>query len=49
MTLSGLRHELSLFVRTLGTWVQIPLKAWISVLVYSVCIVLCKSSGLATV
>jgi hypothetical protein len=33
----GLRHELSSLPRTLGSWVRIPLKAWMSVCVYSVC------------
>jgi hypothetical protein len=32
----GLRHELSSLARTLGSWVRIPLKAWMSVCVYSV-------------
>jgi hypothetical protein len=45
---SDLRHELSSLARTLGSWVPIPLKAWMSVCVYSVCVVLCVSSGLAT-
>jgi hypothetical protein len=45
----GLRHELSSLARTLCSWVRIPLKAWISVCVYSVCVVLCVGSGLATV
>jgi hypothetical protein len=31
-----LRHELSSLARTLGSWVPIPLKAWMSVCVYSV-------------
>jgi hypothetical protein len=30
----GLRHELFSSARTLGSWVQIPLKAWMSVFVY---------------
>jgi hypothetical protein len=33
---SCLRHELSSFARTLGSWVRIPLDAWMSVCVYSV-------------
>jgi hypothetical protein len=41
----GVRHELSLLARTLGSWVWIPLRAWMSVCVYSVCIVLCVGSG----
>jgi hypothetical protein len=32
----GLKHEPSLLGRTLGSWVRIPLKAWMSVCVYSV-------------
>jgi hypothetical protein len=32
----GLTHELSSLARTLGSCVQIPLKAWMSVCVYSV-------------
>jgi hypothetical protein len=31
---------------TLGSWVRIPLEAWMFVCVYSVCVVLCRS-GLA--
>jgi hypothetical protein len=27
----GLSHQMSLIVRTLGSWVRIPLKAWMSV------------------
>jgi hypothetical protein len=44
----GLRHELSSLARTLGSWVRIPPQAWMSVCVYSVCVVLCVNSGLAT-
>jgi hypothetical protein len=33
----GVRHELSLLARTLGSWVRIPLEAWMSACVYSVC------------
>jgi hypothetical protein len=33
---------------TLGSWVRIPVEAWMSVCVYSVCVVLCVGSGLAT-
>jgi hypothetical protein len=44
----GLRHELSSLARTLGSWVRIPVEAWMSVCVYSVCVVLCVGSGLAT-
>jgi hypothetical protein len=45
---SGLRHELSSFARTLGSSVRIPLKEWMSMCVYSVCVVLCVGSDLAT-
>jgi hypothetical protein len=44
----GLRHQLSSLARTLGSWVRISLKALMSVCVYSVCVVLCVGSGLAT-
>jgi hypothetical protein len=39
----GLRHELSSLTRKLGSWVRIPLKAWLSVLVcvYSVFVLFC--------
>jgi hypothetical protein len=40
----GLRHELSSFARTLGSWFRIPLDAWMSVCVYSVFVL---GSGLA--
>jgi hypothetical protein len=43
----GLRHELPSLACTLGSWVRIPLYAWISVCVYSFCVVLCVGSGLA--
>jgi hypothetical protein len=43
----GLRHELSSLARTLGSGVRIPLKAWMSVFVYSVYVVLCVGTGLA--
>jgi hypothetical protein len=33
----GLRQEQSSLARTLGSWVRIPLEAWLSVCVYSVC------------
>jgi hypothetical protein len=45
----GLRHELSSPARTLGSWVRIPLKAWMSVRVYSLCVFLRVGRGLATV
>jgi hypothetical protein len=38
----------SSLARTLGSWVRIPLEAWMPVFVYSVCVVLCVGSGLAT-
>jgi hypothetical protein len=41
-----LRHELSSPAQTLRSWVRIPLKAWMSVCVYSVCAVLSVDSGL---
>jgi hypothetical protein len=44
----GLRCELSSLARTLGSWVRIPLKAWMSLCVYCVCVVLCVGSCLAT-
>jgi hypothetical protein len=34
--------------RTLGWWLRIPLKASMSVCVYSVCVVLCVGSDLVT-
>jgi hypothetical protein len=39
----GLRHEMSSLVRTLGSWVRIPLKGWMSVCVYSVFMLSCVS------
>jgi hypothetical protein len=33
----GLRHELSSPARTLGTWVRIPLKTWMSVFILCLC------------
>jgi hypothetical protein len=45
----GLRHELSSLARKLRSWVRIPLKTWMSVWVYCVCVVLCVGSGLVTV
>jgi hypothetical protein len=35
------RHELSSPARTLGSWVQIPLEAWMSVCVYSMFVLSC--------
>jgi hypothetical protein len=40
---ADLRHEQSSPARTLGSWVGIPLEAWISV-----CVVLCIGRGLTT-
>jgi hypothetical protein len=34
-------HELSSLARTVRLWVRIPLKAWMFVCIYSVCVVLC--------
>jgi hypothetical protein len=44
----GPRHELSSPASTLGSWVRIPVEAWMSVCVYSVCADLRVCSGLAT-
>jgi hypothetical protein len=43
-----LRHELSSLARALGSWVRIPLKAWMSVCFYSVFVLSFEGSGLAT-
>jgi hypothetical protein len=43
-----LRYELSSLARRLGSCVRIPLKAWMSVCVYSVFLLSCVSSSLAT-
>jgi hypothetical protein len=45
----GLRHELFSPAWTLGSWVRIPLKAWMFVYVYSMFVLSCVGSGLATV
>jgi hypothetical protein len=37
----GLRHEHSSPARILGSWIRIPLEAWMSVCVYSVFVLLC--------
>jgi hypothetical protein len=37
----SLRHELSSLARTLGSWVRIPLKAWMYVCVYSMFVSFC--------
>jgi hypothetical protein len=44
----GLMNELSSVARTLGSWVRIPLKAWLSVCVYSVFRLLCVCRDLTT-
>jgi hypothetical protein len=43
-----LRHEPSSPARTLRSWVRIPLKAWMLVCVYFVCVALCTGRGLAS-
>jgi hypothetical protein len=43
----GLRHELSSLARTLGSWVRIPVEAWMSVFAFILC-VLCIGRDLAT-
>jgi hypothetical protein len=37
----GPRHELSSPAKTLGSWVRIPLEAWVSLCVYSVLVLSC--------
>jgi hypothetical protein len=44
----GLRYELSSPARTLGSWVRIPLEAWMSVCIYSVFVFCYVCSGLKT-
>jgi hypothetical protein len=44
----GLRHEMSSPACTLGLWVRIPLQAWMFDCFYSVFVLSCVSSGLAT-
>jgi hypothetical protein len=47
----GLRHELSSLDRTLGSWVSVPLTAWmfrVCMRLFCVYVVLCLGSGLAT-
>jgi hypothetical protein len=44
----GLRHETSSSALTLGSWGRIPLKVWMSVWVYSVFVLSCVGSGLAS-
>jgi hypothetical protein len=42
------RHEPSSPARTLGSWVRMPLEEWMSVCVYSVFVLSCVGSDLAT-
>jgi hypothetical protein len=46
----GLRHEPSSLPRTLRSWVRIPLKAWMSVCAFILCLCcpVCADSDLAT-
>jgi hypothetical protein len=44
----GLTHELTSPIRTLGSWVRIPFKTWMSVYVHSVFVMSFVDSGLAT-
>jgi hypothetical protein len=44
----GLRAEMSSPAQTLGSWVRIPLEAWLSARVSSVFVLSCVGSGLAT-
>jgi hypothetical protein len=41
-----LRHEMSSLPRALGSWVRIPLKAWMFVCVYYMFVLSCVGSGL---
>jgi hypothetical protein len=45
---NGLRHKLSSLARTLGSWIPNPLKAWMYMRLFCVCVVLCLGSGLET-
>jgi hypothetical protein len=45
---SGQSHEISSPARTLGSWVPIPFKAWMSVRISSVFVLSCVGSGVAT-
>jgi hypothetical protein len=47
-SLLGLRNEMTSPVLTLGSWTQIPLKAWMFVCIYSVFVLYCVGSGLAS-
>jgi hypothetical protein len=44
----GLRHEISSFDRTLGSWVRIPLETWMCVCFFSVFGLSCVGVNLAT-
>jgi hypothetical protein len=44
----GLRHVMSSSTQALGSWVRIPLEAWMSVQVYFVFVFSCIGSDLAT-
>jgi hypothetical protein len=37
----GLRHELSSLAPTLGSWIRIPLNAWMSVCAFILCVLFC--------
>jgi hypothetical protein len=41
LVINSLRHELPSLARTPGSWVRIPLKAWLSVCVFSVFMLFC--------
>jgi hypothetical protein len=41
----GVRHELSSLARILGSWVQIPLNAWMSVFILCLCQVAALRTG----
>jgi hypothetical protein len=46
-----LRHELFSLARTLGSWVRIPLRAWmfgVCMCLLYVCVFLCLGTGIAT-
>jgi hypothetical protein len=43
-----LRHELFSSAWTLGSWVRIPLEAWLYVHIYSVSVLSCVGNGFAT-
>jgi hypothetical protein len=44
----GLKHEIFSPAQTLGSWVRIPLEAWMPVSVYSVFVLFCIGNGVAT-